>query len=172
MQDAPDIARVQVDSWRTSYAGIVPPDYLAGLSYDQREVWWRENLALAADVHCLYVAEDGASGKIIGFAAGGPEWGGNLDYRGEVYAIYLLAGYQRQGTGRWLVRAVVDWLLAHGYQSMLIWVLAANPAREFYASLGGQPVKEKTITIGGAALAEVAYGWPDLALLIDKDGSR
>ena len=35
--DAAAIARVHVDSWRTTYAGIVPADYLANLSYTRRE---------------------------------------------------------------------------------------------------------------------------------------
>ena len=38
--DATAIARVHVDSWRTTYAGIVPADYLANLSYVQREQFW------------------------------------------------------------------------------------------------------------------------------------
>ena len=29
--DLPGIARVHVESWRTTYAGLMPPDYLAGL---------------------------------------------------------------------------------------------------------------------------------------------
>ena len=38
--DALAIAQVQVDSWRTTYAGIVPADYLASLSYEQQGKFW------------------------------------------------------------------------------------------------------------------------------------
>jgi hypothetical protein len=38
--DAFAIAQVQVDSWRTTYAGIVPTDYLATLSYEQQGQFW------------------------------------------------------------------------------------------------------------------------------------
>ena len=38
--DTAAIAQVHVDSWRTTYAGIVPADYLANLSYAQREQFW------------------------------------------------------------------------------------------------------------------------------------
>jgi hypothetical protein len=34
--DAPGIARVHVDTWRTTYQGIVPDQFLARLSYEAR----------------------------------------------------------------------------------------------------------------------------------------
>jgi hypothetical protein len=74
--DAATIARVHVDSWRTTYVGIVPIDYLAGLSYEQREEKWRRILSMPAGLECVYVAED-ATGNVIGFACGGPERSGH-----------------------------------------------------------------------------------------------
>ena len=51
-------------------------------------------------------------------------------------------------------------------RAVLIWVLAANaPARAFYEALGGRYLREQQIEIGGVALPEVAYGWPDAAAL-------
>lgn len=35
--DAPGIARVHVDSWRTTYAGIISAEFLANLSYEKSE---------------------------------------------------------------------------------------------------------------------------------------
>jgi len=64
--------------------------------------------------------------------------------------------------------AVVQRLLQCGLPSMLVWVLAANPGRAFYATLGGQQVYEKTATIGAAPLLEVAYGWPALRDLVQR----
>ena len=37
VSDAVAIARVHVDSWRTTYAGIVPDDYLDASPTDQEE---------------------------------------------------------------------------------------------------------------------------------------
>jgi len=45
---------------------------------------------------------------------------------------------------------------------MLVWVLAENPNRRFYESLGGRFLRSTTITLGGADLEEWAYGWDDL----------
>jgi hypothetical protein len=51
---------------------------------------------------------------------------------------------------------------------MLVWVFAANPCRAFYEALGGRYVREQEITIGGAQLREVAYGWSDLRGLAER----
>jgi GNAT superfamily N-acetyltransferase len=104
--DAAAIARVHVDSWRTTYAGIVPADYLANLSYARREQFWCDLFSTPTPAGCVYVAAQ-ETGEIVGFASGGPERSGNVVYRGELYAIYLLAPYQRQGLGRRLTMAVV-----------------------------------------------------------------
>ena len=46
---------------------------------------------------------------------------------------------------------------------MLLWVLKDNhPARRFYELMGGEYVAQKTITIGGTDLIEMAYGWKDI----------
>jgi GNAT superfamily N-acetyltransferase len=165
--DAAAIARVHVDSWCTTYAGIVPADYLANLSYARREQSWRDLLSAPTLSGCVYVAAQD-TGEIVGFASGGPERSGNAVYRGELYAIYLLAHYQRQGLGRRLSTALIQRLLQCGLSSMLVWVLAANPGRAFYATLGGQQIYEKEITIGAAPLIEVAYGWPALHELVQR----
>ena len=87
--DAAAIAKVHINSWRTTYKGIVPDDFLATLSYEQRTPWWRNILLQPAPTSFVYVAED-PHGQVIGFASGGPERGGDPDYAGELYAIYLL----------------------------------------------------------------------------------
>jgi len=169
LADAIAIAAVHVDSWRTTYAGILPDGYLANLSYERRARLWRDILSAPSDTGFVYVAED-AGRQIVGFAAGGAERSGDPIYTGELYAIYLLDRYQRQGIGRQLTMAVVNRLLHEGFSSMLVWVLAANPSRAFYAALGGQRVDEKSVTLGGVQLVEVAYGWPDIRGLATQVG--
>lgn len=53
-----------------------------------------------------------------------------------------------------------------GLTSILVWVLADNPAVKFYQSLGGQQVTQKIINANGIELAEIAYGWNDAQVLI------
>ena len=166
LADAGPMSKVHVDTWRSTYAGIVPAGHLASLSYRQRESRWEQILTADRPAENNFVAETD-DGDIVGFAGGGPEREGNPTYRGELYGIYLLQDYQRVGLGRRLVAAVAMRLLADGFTSMLVWVLADNhPACWFYESLGGERVGRKTIFIGGADLAEVSYGWRDVAGLV------
>jgi GNAT superfamily N-acetyltransferase len=164
--DVAAIARVHVDSWRTTYKGIVPEGFLANLAYEHREPLWRDALSKSASRSVVYVAED-LDGHIIGFAAGGPERSGDTVYTGELYAIYLLDGWQRQGIGRQLTVTLVRQLVQAGFASLLIWVLAENPSRRFYEALGGQQVREQPVTIGGVQLIEVAYGWRGACTIVD-----
>ena len=160
--DAGSIARVHIDSWRTTYAGVVPAEYLANLSYERRESRWYETLTANQPAECIFVAEEG--GNVVGFASGGPERDGDVTYRGELYTVYLLEEHQNRGLGRRLVSAVAQRLLADGFSSMLVWVLEDNHgARRFYESLGGVLVGRKTVAIGGSDLVEVSYGWKDIA---------
>ena len=169
--DVGGIARVHVEGWRTTYRGIVPDDFLAKLTYEDREQRWRNILCDEASSPIVYVAED-ESGQIVGFASGGPERTGDPVYLGELYAVYLLESHRRQGIGRRLVFRVAERLYQYGLNSMLVWVLAANPARHFYESLQAQFVQTQPIEIGGVTLEEVAYGWPDILVLRKLARSR
>jgi GNAT superfamily N-acetyltransferase len=162
MGDVDAIAKVHVNTWRTTYRGIIPEDYLANLSYERREQGWVEILK-NGDVF-VYVAVD-ESGEIIGFACGGKERTGNSIYRGEVQAIYILEADQGQGIGRRLTLAIVERLAMLEIHSMLIWVLTENPACKFYEAMGGEKVYEQQIQIGGVQLDELAYGWKDTSII-------
>ncbi len=158
--DAPAIARIHVETWQTAYRGIVPDDFLASLSVEARERRWAGVLGREGGDEFVYVAED-EGGQVIGFASGGPEQSGDPDYKGELYTLYVLRGRQGRGHGRHLLGAVARRLAARGIGSLLLWVLAEGPARPFYEAIGGRRLRVKQITIGGATLDEVAYGWPD-----------
>lgn len=163
-EDADAIARVHVDSWRTTYRGLVPDPYLDGMSLQEYEVRWRRMLNEYAATNHTFVASVG--GEIVGFASCGRERDQDPIYLGELYAIYLLQDQQRRGLGRRLVSAVAERLIELDYRSMLVWVLAPNPARGFYEALGGAFVRARQMEIGGESKEEVGYGWLDAAVLV------
>ncbi len=163
-EDARAIAHVHVDTWRTTYRHMMPADFLAGLSYENRERMWTRVLG-DPEANAIYVAED-ASGGVVGFAHGGREQSGDPVYTGELYAVYVLEAYQRKGLGRRLMASVADRLVRTGRSAMLLWVLADNlQGRRFYEGLGGQMVREQQIDIAGTKYDEVAYGWRDVSAL-------
>jgi ribosomal protein S18 acetylase RimI-like enzyme len=160
------IAHVQLDSWRSAYAGIMPDHYLAEFTFEDREADWREQWA-DASTHLLYVAET-PEGEIVGFALAYPlsaEDAAETGYAGELSSLHIRRAYHRQEIGRHLFAAVVERLRQAGVPSLWLWVLAANPARGFYERFGGQRVGDRTIDPGDVEVAEVAYGWPDINTL-------
>lgn len=167
LTDAAGLARVHVETWRTAYQGLIQAATLESLSVAEREPRWLQQIETLASKAFIHVAE--LDGQVIGFATGGPEREKDAHYVGEIYALYLLQAYQRQGLGRQLVAASATSLRAHGLNNLLIWVLRDNPACRFYAALGGQPVREKETEIRGQILPEVGYGWDDLENFIGKD---
>ena len=130
VDDVPAIAQVHVASWRTTYTGIFSDTLLDSLSVDKREQSWRERLA-SPEPNSVTLVACNVDGRIVGFVSGGPERTGRLGYEGELYAIYLLQLAQRQGLGTLMVQHFVRELRARVFNSMAVWVLAANPFRKF-----------------------------------------
>ena len=163
--DAPAIATVHVDSWRTSYEGIVPREILSGLSHSERLALWDDILRSKRHDRSCFVAETDQA-QIVGFVCGGLGTASSEAYEGEIYSIYLLADFQRLGLGKRLFLAACEGLLEVGIGSMLLWVFEENHgARRFYESLGGETVDRQELHIGGVNLIEVAYGWKHIASL-------
>lgn len=162
VQDAPAIARVTVDTWKSAYRGIIADAYLNRLSYQEREKGWRE---FPFQDSWVYVAENDEQ-SIIGFAAGGMHREAGSVYQGEVYAIYVDEACQNQGIGSLLFRAVVRKLLASGISTLIVWVLSENPYRQFYERYGGLPLESKILTMDGFENEITAYGWLDARIII------
>ncbi|MEO6458091.1 MAG: GNAT family N-acetyltransferase [Chloroflexia bacterium] len=161
--DAPGIARVHVDSWRTTYKGLIPEHIIANRSYEYRERLWIRILNQQPETF-VYVAEE--DNEIVGFVSGGSNRSNDPVYKGELQAIYILEAYQGKGMGQRLTSALVMRLMEQGHTSMLLWVLADNrQARRFYEALGGKKVAERQEEMGDALLDELAYGWDDITEL-------
>jgi L-amino acid N-acyltransferase YncA len=84
-RDATAIAHVHVQTWQTTYAGIVPDEYLASLNEAARVLVWRE--WLSRDIQ-VFVAE--MEGEVVGFGSAGPIREPLQDYDTELFAIYVL----------------------------------------------------------------------------------
>lgn len=168
--DAPALARVHVACWRTTYRGILPERFLAEQSLAHRRQQWQCHLTDPARATCDLVAAD-AAGRIVGFASAGPQLGGHPGYRGELFTLYVLHPFQRQGVGRRLMSHVCNHLLQRHIRSMLVCALKDNPARAFYETLGGKLLGEQPLFLGETIVPEVAYGWKDLFALARQLGT-
>ncbi len=163
VDDAPGIARVQIDTWRTTYKGIVPDEHLANLNYEHCQAKWIEHLSNPQDKTHVFVAEI-QSGEIVGFASCRPLREPVESFDGELYILYILKSFQVMGLGRALLKKIAHDLANRNCHSMVLWVLKENPACRFYERLGGRFIAEKWIEIGRKQLLDVAYVWPDLTV--------
>jgi len=164
--DAPAIARVRIESWRTTYRGIIPDAYLDGMQVDASTAIWDRVLTAGPNTTSVFVVE--RDDEIVGFAGGAmlkePKYG--ID--AELVAIYVRREFQHVGLGRRLVGAVVDAQSAYGATGLLTWVIAGNKAaRAFYERLGGELLVEQPFQWDGMDLVEAGYGWRDLIALAE-----
>ena len=159
--DAGSISRVHIESWRTTYRGIVPNQFLADLNVEERAVRWRE--VLKSDPY-IFIAE--RDGQVIGFISGGTIREPLEECDAELFAIYLLAEVQGKGVGTALLMELAKRLEADGFQRMAVWVLEANASRGFYERSGAVRVTAKEIEIGGVLLPVAAYAWPSLKAVV------
>jgi GNAT superfamily N-acetyltransferase len=163
--DAPAIARVRVDSWRTTYRGMIPDAYLDAMQVEASTALWDRVLTAGPNTTCVFVAEHGAN--IVGFGAGNRLHETKHGFDAELAAVYLRHEFQRAGLGRRLVGAVTEAQRGHGANGLMTWVIAGNrPARAFYEYLGGELVVEQPFQWDGMDLMEAGYGWRDLPALV------
>lgn len=160
-EDAAMIARVHIESWRATYKGIMPDDFLNNLNLTSRIEYWNRTLEKATDN--VFVAE--ANNEVIGFAFAGPPTESN-NYSSELYAIYMLEAYQGMGIGKKLMSQIAIYLLNCGHQSMYLWVASENTSKAFYKKIGGQKFDKKVVNVGGANVEEDGMAWTNIADLV------
>jgi len=166
-KDASGIARVHIDSWRDTYAGMLPIQMFRRMGHRQVSAQWSRTLKYARRSELVLVAEDPDAG-IVGFASCASAKGLDLPYRGEVTMLYVHPDFQAQAIGRALLARSFGVLAGKGLGSALIWVLADNPARFFYQAMGGKMIAERRERLWGVPLQELAYGWDDLKTAIPR----
>lgn len=149
LDDIPALVRIHAQSWRETYAGLLPQDQIEQLTTPD---------LLTARWHAILSPDRGARVAMVdgGFAAMGPQRDEGLQQAGypqELWAIYLLRCAQGKGWGRALMAAVAS-------APFTALVLEGNaPACQFYATSGGRVIAERPETIGDTAINELVYGW-------------
>lgn len=128
-EDAPLIARLKLEAWKTTYRGIYPDELIDG--WDMAERTERERAKLASPGMTGFIIE--TEGRPCGFMF--------IEDNGGVYipALYLLSEYRGRGIGSaafWLIR---EYCRERGYKAFTCNCNAHNsPALRFYAKMGGR----------------------------------
>ena len=133
--DARNLAKVLIDSWRSAYYGLVPDSYLDNLDYEERAQRFR--MSLTHNYEETYIFEQ--NGQILGFLTLGECRDEDIDQKitGEIWGIYLAPEQWRKGMGTIICRHGERILESREYRLIMLWVFGGNEqARKFYESMG------------------------------------
>ena len=155
--DADAIGRVQVETWRVAYRGLMPDEAIAGFDVEARQRLWREGLAREPRPgSATFVAE--LDGEVVGFASVGRSRDDETANEGELYAIYLDPSCWDRGIGRALLERAEESMRAFGFERAVLWVMEGNQRGErFYRAAGWESDGRKVDTFQGAEVAELRY---------------
>jgi GNAT superfamily N-acetyltransferase len=136
--DVDEISRIQLETWRTAYAEVLPPAVLDGFQREAVQNAWRIAItAPPSDRHHVLVAHDHES--LVGFIASAPAAPDEhvAPSTVEVTAMLVEPRWGRRGHGSRLLAAATDLARLHGFDTGILWVLEADAAtRSFLASAG------------------------------------
>ena len=139
-EDAERVARVQLGTWQTAYADLLPADALALPEVQVAAVWLNAVEAPATPRHRVLVAFEQA--ELVGFLASTPAGDDGLDpdTTSEVTTLLVTPRFGRRGHGSRLLAASVDGWQADGVRTAVAWVFERDPAtRGFLTSAGWEP---------------------------------
>jgi len=136
--DVADLARIQVASWRSSYADLIPGAVLTELTSGDAEARWREQWQASLGSpptsrhHILVAVTAAGSGPrlVAGFASCGPatdsdRWPAT---DAELYELRVAPDLTGRGHGSRLLNAVADTLAEDGFRTACAWALESDQA--------------------------------------------
>lgn len=154
--DIDDIVRLQADTWRTAYAGLLPPAALDQVQSPAARKAWVAAVEAGGDAEVL-VATEGR--WTVGFCAAtvtaDPEWA-------EIATLLVEPRWGRRGHGGRLLAAAAGALGGRGARFGLVWVPEADDAsRQFYAHAGWAPDGQaRVLDTGDGELRELRLTAP------------
>lgn len=154
IDDCEAILRVNIDSWRWAYQGIVPSEMLPNAedlpdrARRMRENWNDEDPRFVVEIE----------GAIAGYSFG--KLACRLaDFESEIEALYTHPDVARKGVGKALFNHSEHLFREAGKKNLAIHTLEGNAiGRGFYEKMGGFVVASDL----WRDLPAVWYGWPNL----------
>ncbi len=162
LADVDAIAALHVESWRTSYRGILPNAFLDGPVEEDRSSHWFELLEESGSDRTTLVAEgdDGIAGFVSVTRSSEDGFDAYIEH------IHVRPGRKGAGLGRQLLSAAVDRLIAKGCRSAYLLVFDDNSeAIGFYERLGGETERFGVEDMAGASIPRSRVSWRDLEAL-------
>jgi len=150
-EDAAEIARIQLSTWRTAYRRMFPAHVLAKLDEGYLARGWAEAIEAAPSPRhrvLISVEQTATADTVVGFAASGPadehalapEEPPLADSVAAITDLLVEPRWGRRGHGSRLLSAAVDLWREDGFTSAVAWAYDADEAmKKFLASAGWEP---------------------------------
>jgi GNAT superfamily N-acetyltransferase len=159
--DVAEIARVQVETWRTCYLAILPGPVIESLSTEVALAAWHQAVTAAPSArHHVLVAQE--LKPVVGFVAFGPADDlepGDPEPETTVSVGPLLVEprWGRRGHGSRLLAAAVDLARLDGMTRATAWIPEGDVvSREFFTSAGWAPDGlARALNTGAGELREI-----------------
>ena len=139
--DVAEIARIQIDTWRTAYTSVLPTPVLEALSTEEAvQAWTTAVDAPPTQRHHVLVAQE--QNWIVGFVAMAPAYDleeGDPDPAGteQIGPLLVEPRWGRRGHGSRLLAAAVDHARGEGMERAITWIPTADAASlTFFRSAG------------------------------------
>lgn len=178
--DSVGVARVQVETWRDAFVGILPDGVLLDMDEMGAAIRWSRMIGAPGPAERFSVALH--EGSVVGFCHGGTAREG-LDHAlhgfgpgvaerlaggvAEIYALYVEPNYQGLGLGRALLGDVTRHMVKHGCDALGAVTLTGNRhGRRFYEALGGVAGEDMPSVVAGAPVDQTGYLWVDIEFLV------
>lgn len=134
--DGPAMAEVHVAAWRSTYVGIMPDEFLAGLDVATIAQRWAGLVAGDTDDEVRHLLAE-VAGHVVGISTAGAARDHMPAVVGELRQINLHPDSWGKGYGTLLHDAQVRELADMGFESAYLWVAEGNDrARRFYGVRG------------------------------------
>jgi GNAT superfamily N-acetyltransferase len=135
--DAPAIAELQLRTWRTTYADLLPADALP-TDVEAAAASWQAALARPGDArNRVLVALE--RNRVVGFAITSPATDPDCDpvADAELAEVTVDPGERGKGHGSRLLQAAVETMQADRFSRAVLWAMAADDAlRSFLVGAG------------------------------------
>jgi RimJ/RimL family protein N-acetyltransferase len=164
--DVAEIARIQIDTWRTAYHSVVPEPVLAALDAAAVQDAWRQAITARPSArHHVLVAQE--QHWVVGFVALGPA--DDLEPADpqpettvSVGPLLVEPRWGRRGHGSRLLAATVDHARQDGMTRAITWIPEQDTAsREFLIGAGWAPDGlARALETGSGELREIRlHAW-------------
>lgn len=166
------VANLHINSWRTTYRGMLPDDFLEKAVEVERYNFWKQRLELPSQDQLVLLAEEDDN-TYLGFICirlnADKQWGTMIDN------LHVATNEKGKGIGTQLMEEATTWILDQApNDGVWLWAYEQNkPARCYYEGLLGREVETCMLpSTAGNSVSSIRYAWESPQQLLDIIASK